>query len=158
LICPEVSSFYKLLGCLILGAMAGYSVTPLPKKLGIEEGSSVLLRLAPAGFEQLLCPLPGAAKVTRAGRERAPFDVIVFSAEKRAVLVRELPRMVAQLKPDGGLWIGWPKKSSGRSTDLEENFVRIVGLEAGLVDNKISAIDETWSGLRFVYRLRDRAE
>jgi hypothetical protein len=136
--------------------MAGYSGTPLPRKLGIKEGSAVLLRLAPEGFERALSPLPAAARLARAGR--MPFDVIVFFAEKRAVLERELPAVVARLKQDGGLWIAWPKKSSGRLTDLEENFVRTAGLGAGLVDNKICAIDETWSGLRFVYRLRDRTE
>ena len=129
--------------------MAGYSGTPLPKKLGIEEGSSVLLRLAPSGFESLLSPLPSTAKVTRTRRARAVFDVIVFFAEKRAVLERKLPGVVAQLKSDGGLWLAWPKKSSGKLTDLEENFVRTAGLGVGLVDNKICAIDETWSGLCF---------
>ena len=136
--------------------MAGYSGTLLPQKLGIKEGSSVLLRLAPPGFERALAPLPAAAKVVRAGQ--APFDVIVFFAEKRTVLLRELPATVAKLKPDGGLWLAWPKKSSGKLTDLEESFVQAAGLGAGLVDNKVCAIDDTWSGLRFVYRLRDRAE
>jgi len=136
--------------------MAGYSGTPLPKKLGIKEGSSVLLRLAPEGFERTLRPLPDAAKVALTGR--TPFDVIVFFAANRATLQRELPGMIGKLKQDGGLWLAWPKKTSGKLTDLEESFVRTSGLAAGLVDNKICAIDETWSGLRFVYRLRDRAE
>ena len=136
--------------------MAGYSGTPLPKKLGIKEGSSVLLRLAPAGFERALTPLPPGAKLSSRGR--GPFDVIVFFAANRTILLRELAGAIAKFTPDGGLWIAWPKKSSGVATDLEENFVRTSGLAAGLVDNKICAIDETWSGLRFVYRLRDRAE
>lgn len=134
--------------------MAGYSGTPLPRKLGIKEGSSVLLRLAPKGFE--LGPLPAGVKPASAGR--GLFDVIVFFAANRTTLLRELPQVIAKLDPDGGLWIGWPKKSSGKMTDLDEAFVRTTGLSAGLVDNKICAIDETWSGLRLVYRLRDRAE
>jgi hypothetical protein len=136
--------------------MAGYSGTPLPKKLGIKEGARVLLRLAPAGFEKTLAPLPPGTKLASAGR--GPFDVIVFFAANRATFLRELPGAIAKLKPNGGLWLAWPKKSSGMATDLEESFVRNSGLAAGLVDNKICAIDETWSGLRFVYRLRDRAE
>jgi len=136
--------------------MVGYSGTPLPKKLGIKEGSMVLLRRAPAGFERTLGPLPDAAKLARSGR--TPFDVIVFFAANRATLRRELRGVIGKLKQDGGLWLAWPKKTSGILTDLEESFVRTSGLEAGLVDNKICAIDETWSGLRFVYRLRDRAE
>lgn len=136
--------------------MAGYSGTPLPQKLGIKPGSSVLLRLAPPSFEALLTPRPAAAKLARAGR--GPFDVIVLFAKNQAALVHELPSAVAKLKPNGGLWVAWPKKASGMLTDLQESFVRTAGLEARLVDNKICAIDETWSGLRFVYRLRDRAE
>jgi len=136
--------------------MAGYSGTPLPTKLGIKPGSSVLLRLAPTPSEALLSPLPAGAKLARAGR--GPFDVIVLFAKDQAALVSELPGAIAKLKPDGGLWVAWPKKTSGTVTDLQEGFVRIAGLEARLVDNKICAIDDTWSGLRFVYRLRDRAE
>ena len=134
--------------------MAGYSGTPLPKKLGIKEGSAVLLRLAPSGFD--LGPLPPGVKPSRAGL--GLFNVIVFFAANRTTLLRELPQVIAKLDPDGGLWIAWPKKSSGKVTDLDEGFVRNTGLAAGLVDNKICAIDETWSGLRLVYRLRDRAE
>ena len=136
--------------------MAGYSSTPLPQKLGIKLGSSVLLRLAPASFEALLAPLPTGAKLSRA--KHGPFDVIVLFAKNQSALMKELSAAVAKLKPDGGLWVAWPKKTSGLSTDLQEGLVRTTGLEARLVDNKICAIDETWSGLRFVYRLRDRAE
>ena len=136
--------------------MAGYSGTPLPQKLGIKPGSSALLRLAPTSFEALLAPVPAGAKLSRAGR--GPFDVIVLFAKNQSALVKELPGAIAKLKPDSGLWVAWPKKTSGMLTDLQEGFVRAAGLEARLVDNKICAIDETWSGLRFVYRLRDRAE
>jgi hypothetical protein len=136
--------------------MVDYSGTLLAKKLGIKEGSTVLLRLAPEDFGRALAPLPTGAKVGRSGR--APADVTVFFAAKRSVLHRDLAGTVAKLKPHGGLWLAWPKKSSGRLTDLEENSVRTAVLAAGLVDNKICAIDDTWSGLCFVYRLRDRAE
>jgi len=136
--------------------MAGYSGTPLPQKLGIKPGSSVLLRLAPLSFEALLTSRPAGAKLARAGR--GPFDVIVLFAKNQSALGKELLTSIAKLKPDGGLWVAWPKKTSGMLTDLQESFVRAAGLEARLVDNKICAIDETWSGLRFVYRLRDRAE
>ncbi|HKA23877.1 MAG TPA: DUF3052 domain-containing protein [Candidatus Eisenbacteria bacterium] len=134
--------------------MAGYSGTPLPQKLGIKPGAAVLLRLAPTGFA--LDPLPPDVKLSR--NARGPFDVIVLFARNRAVLLAELAHAMAKLKPDGGLWVAWPKKASGELTDLQEGTVRTAGLEARLVDNKICAIDETWSGLRFVYRLRDRAE
>src|SRR5262249_5367956 len=143
--CPEVSSFSKYLGCFIFPAMAGYSGTPLPKKLGIKQGARVPLSLGPTGFERALGPLPAAASLVRTGR--ATFDVIVFFAANRTMLERELGGVVAKLKQDGGLWLAWPKKSSGRLTDLEESFVRKAGLAVGLVDNKICAIDESWSGL-----------
>src|SRR5262245_54269383 len=138
----------------MVAAMAGYSGTPLPQKLGIKPGARVLLCLAPKGFDP--GPLPSGAKLFRSGR--GPFDVIVLFAKSQAVLLSELSPLIAQLHVDGGLWVGWPKKASGVSTDLDEGFVRNAGLGLRLVDNKICAIDETWSGLRFVYRLRDRAE
>src|SRR5262245_30755751 len=134
--------------------MAGYSGTPLPKKLGIKAGSRVLLRLAPKDFD--LGDLPDGAMALRSGK--GPFDVIVLFAKNRAALEKELVAQKSQLVVNGGLWVGWPKKASGVPTDLDEGIVRNAGLGVLLVDNKICAIDETWSGLRFVYRLRDRAE
>ena len=134
--------------------MAGYSGTPLPKKLGIKPGSRVLLRLAPKGFDP--GSLPEGAKIVRSGC--GPFDVIVLFAHSRAVLLAELAKQKTQLHVNGGLWVGWPKRASGVFTDLDEGIVRNAGLGVQLVDNKICAIDETWSGLRFVYRLQDRAE
>lgn len=135
--------------------MAGYSVTPLSKKLGIKEGSVVSLVAAPAGFATgTLGALPGAARFAGAGE--GSVDVIVFFVEWMAELESGFAREAARLRPAGGLWIAWPKWASGRPTDLSENLIRDVGLLAGLVDNKVCAIDDTWSGLRFVYRLADR--
>jgi hypothetical protein len=134
------------------GPPAGYSGTPLPRKLGIKEGHRVLLAGAPAGFD--LSPLPGIDLHRRAGA--SPYDVILaFAADRRSLDRRFLP-LSERLASNGGLWIAWPKRSSEVATDLDENIVRDVGLAAGLVDNKVCAIDTTWSGLRFVIRLRDR--
>jgi hypothetical protein len=131
---------------------AGYSGTPLPKKLGIKEGHRVGLVSAPADFE--LQGLPDGVKLVR--RAQGRFDVIVFFTKREADLGRRLPRLKKLLVSNGGLWIGWPKKSSGVATDLAFDVVQRIGLDIGLVDNKVCAIDETWSGLRFVYRLEDR--
>jgi hypothetical protein len=131
---------------------AGYSGTPLPRKLGIKEGHRVLLAAAPDGFD--LGPLPGVTVQRRA--TGSAYDVIVvFTPDRRALEKRFVP-LTARLVSNGGLWVAWPKRSSGLATDLDENVVRDVGLAAGLVDNKVCAIDATWSGLRFVVRLRDR--
>jgi hypothetical protein len=133
---------------------AGYSGTPLPRKLAIKPGARVALLGAPAGFEQTLGELPDGVTILRSAR--GPLDVIVSFQTQRADLERRLPPLRAALDPAGGLWIAWPKRASGVATDLTENVVRELGLAAGLVDNKVCAIDEVWSGLRFVYRLRDR--
>ncbi|HEX8771678.1 MAG TPA: DUF3052 domain-containing protein [Acidimicrobiales bacterium] len=135
--------------------MAGYSGTPLSKKLGIKEGADVVLVGAPDGFELDLAPLPGGVTVRRslAGRD---LDVVVLFVTVRVDLERRFPTAARSLQPAGGLWVAWPKRSSGQPTDLTENVVREVGLGAGLVDNKVCAIDEVWSGLRFVIRLADR--
>ncbi len=109
---------------------------------------------APPDFDATLGELPPGVEVRR--RARHPLDVIVAFSERRATLVRRLPALRAALDPAGGLWIAWPKGSSGLDTDLSDSVVRELGLDAGLVDNKVCAIDQTWSGLRFVYRLRDR--
>jgi hypothetical protein len=133
---------------------AGYSGTPLPKKLGIKEGSLVALIGAPAGFDEALGELPHAVEIRR--QARGPLDVIVFFTTRRAELARRFPTLGRALAPAGGLWIAWPKKSSGVATDLVFLDVQEVGLAAGLVDNKVCAIDEVWSGVRFVIRLKDR--
>ncbi len=137
------------------GGTAGYSGTPLPRKLGIKPGARVGLIGAPAGFDSTLGDLPdGVAVRRRLGRE--PFDVIVAFFSRRSTLERRLAGLSAALDPAGGLWIAWPKRASGVTTDVTEDVVRDLGLAAGLVDNKVCAIDQIWSGLRLVYRLRDR--
>lgn len=136
--------------------MAGYSGTPLVKKLGIKEDHRVGLAGAPAGFERTLGSLPAGAMLENDGAGKGSFNVIVFFAKDLTTLKKSFVKLARRLEPDGGLWVGWPKKASRVPTDLDENIVRDVGLAAGLVDNKVCAIDETWSGLRFVVRLRDR--
>ena len=133
---------------------AGYSGTPLPRKLGIRPGARVALIGAPDGFDTVLGAVPDGVDVRT--RLRGRFDVIVAFATRRAVLVRRLEALTGALEPDGGLWLAWPKRSSGVATDLAETEVRALGLGTGLVDNKVCAIDQTWSGLRFVYRVADR--
>lgn len=128
---------------------------PLARKLGVHEGDRLALLGAPDGFSVVLNELPDGTTVShRLGS--GLYDVIVCFAGRRWQLSRRLPRLPAALAPDGGLWLAWPKRSSGLATDLSDHVVRELGLAAGLVDNKVCAIDQTWSGLRFVYRLADR--
>jgi len=136
--------------------MAGYSGTPLPQKLGIKVGARVGLIAAPAGFERTLGALPLGAKASDGARGASPLDVIVCFAGSRAELARLVPKAQARLDPNGGLWVCWPKKASGVATDLTETDVRTLGLKLGLVDNKVCAVDEVWSGLRLVVRVSDR--
>jgi hypothetical protein len=135
-------------------ASAGYSGTPLPRKLGIRAGARVALIAAPENIAAVLGELPDGARVHT--RLRGRFDVIVAFATRRGVLERRLPALRGALEPAGGLWLAWPKRASGVATDLGDDEVRALGLATGLVDNKVCAIDETWSGLRFVYRRADR--
>jgi len=137
-------------------ASAGYSGTPLVRKLGIKPDARLGLIGAPEGFDATLGELPPGVHVRRRLGGRASFDVIVAFHTRRADLERRLPALAAALDPAGGLWLAWPKRASGVSTDLTDNVVRGLGLRAGLVDNKVCAIDHVWSGLRLVYRLRDR--
>jgi hypothetical protein len=135
--------------------MAGYSGTPLPRKLGIKPGHRVLALGAPGGFvEDTLGPLPDGATVGRQGRGTA--DVIVSFHDRRADLARRMPKLRALMDPAAGLWIAWPKRASKVPTDLTEDVVRELALGNRLVDNKVCAIDDTWSGLRLVIRLVDR--
>ena len=133
---------------------AGYSGTPLVRKLGIKPGARLALINPPDGFDDTLGELPDG--VTMKSRLRAPNDVIVSFHTDAPELERRLPALRRALDVDGGLWLAWPKRSSGIATDLSDGEVRRLGLAAGLVDNKVCAIDATWSGLRFVYRLADR--
>jgi hypothetical protein len=130
--------------------------SPLPRKLGIKEGARVTLVHAPAGFDRALEPLPDGVTVgSRVGRS---LDVIVFFTKRRADLARRFERLAASLDSAGGLWIAWPKKASGVATDLDQAVVMEIGLATGLVDNKVCALDDTWSGLRFVVRKANRAD
>lgn len=133
---------------------SGYSGTPLPKKLGIKEGHAVAFVGSPEGFRSTLGELPAGVRVK--AQARGPLDVIVLFSIRRSDLERRFSRLARTLDPAGGLWIAWPKKSSGVATDLTFESVQAIGLDEGLVDNKVAAIDETWSGLRFVRRTADR--
>lgn len=133
----------------IPGATAGYSGTPLPKKLGIKEGSGIILVNAPARFERKLEPLPeGAEFVDHAASAR----VAVLFAGAQTELARDFRGLAKALPEKTALWIAWQKKASGVKTDLTENVVRDFGIDAGWVDYKVCAIDETWSGLCFARR------
>jgi hypothetical protein len=134
--------------------VAGYSGTPLPKKLGIKEGHRVAVLRAPAGLHNFLRPLPDG--VALRDRARGPLDVVLYFVTRRAELERRLDRLAASLDPAGGLWVAWPKRASSIDTDVTEDVVREVALPRGLVDNKVCAIDDVWSGLRLVIRLEDR--
>jgi hypothetical protein len=134
---------------------AGYSGTPLLQKLGIKDGHRVALLDAPRNLPEALAPVKASA-VLKAKPGAGPFDVIVLFAERRAALEPKFREAARALDPAGGLWVAWPKRASGVPTDLTEDVVREVALAAGLVDNKVCAIDEVWSGLRCVYRVKDR--
>jgi hypothetical protein len=128
------------------------SGTPLPKKLGIKPGHRLLLLSTPEGFA--LGELPDDVQVARQTRGKA--DVIVSFHTERAELARRMPKLRAAMQPAAGLWIAWPKRASRVPTDLTEDVVRKLALANKLVDNKVAALDEKWSGLRLVIRLRDR--
>jgi hypothetical protein len=135
--------------------VAGYSGTPLPKKLGIKEGHRLTLLGAPADFLDTLGELPPGVQIAKK-IGKAPSDVIVAFVKSKADFLAVFPKAQDNLQKTGGLWFAWPKKSSGVKTDLTEDVIRDHALAAGLVDNKVCAIDETWSGLRIVVRVKDR--
>jgi hypothetical protein len=134
--------------------MAGYSGTPLAKKLGIKDGHTVATLSAPSGFDATLQPMPPGSRVVR--DLRAHRDVVVAFFTSRAAFEGKLAALTKAIFPDGGLWIAWPKKASKVPTDITEDVVRAVALPTGLVDNKVCAIDDVWSGLRLVVRLENR--
>ncbi|MDE2836197.1 MAG: DUF3052 domain-containing protein [Chloroflexota bacterium] len=135
--------------------MAGYSGTPLPRKLGIKAGATLAIEGAPAGFDATLGELPDG--VTRADDGEAGVDVLLAFHVSRHALESMFIDQACRIAPDGGYWIAWPKRASGVPTDITEDVLREVILPAGLVDNKVCAIDDTWSGLRFVVRKERRA-
>jgi hypothetical protein len=134
--------------------MAGYSGTPLPKKLGIKESHRIAIVNGPHGFSDVLGELPGDVEIVNG--LRAPLDLIICFVKSEKELISQFEKLAAKLSPAGMLWIAWPKKASGVPTDVSDTVVRGIGLAAGLVDNKVCAIDEIWSGLRFVIRIKDR--
>jgi hypothetical protein len=135
--------------------MAGYSGTPLAKKLGLKDGFRIWFVNAPENFEREL-EIP--AEVGIISSKAKPLDLILLFTKSEARLRKDFSVLAQKLSPNGMLWISWPKKASGVATDLNENLVRQIGLDAGLVDVKICAINDVWSGLKFVYRLRDRGQ
>ncbi len=134
--------------------MAGYSPRPLIEKLGIKSGVTLVILNAPPGYLTTLAPLPEGVRVVT--QLRGPLDVIHVFATRREELAARMPSLKQALDPSGMLWISWPKGASKQPTDLNENVMREIGLRHGLVDVKVCAIDDTWSGLKVVYRLRDR--
>ena len=136
--------------------MAGYSETPLPQKLGVKPGHRVAAIGVPRSAMPVIAEIAATSPVALKFSGGAPYNVILLFCDRRIDLANGFPKAAARLAADGGLWVAWPKKSSGVETDLTETEVRNLGLSEGLVDNKVCAIDETWSGLRFVVRLKDR--
>jgi len=134
--------------------MAGYSSTPLPKKLGIKEQSRIAFVNAPKDFAAYLGPIPESAEIVK--RLTKPLDIILLFVSTERALAKDFAKLTEKLATNGMIWVAWPKKSSGVATDLSFERVQRTGLDAGLVDVKICAIDETWSGLKFVFRLKDR--
>ena len=136
---------------------AGYSGTPLPKKLGIKPGHRIRLVGAPEGFGRTLGELPEPVETVSADDDReAPLDLVLFFTDSAEALRARFDALAASLVPAGMLWVAWPKKASKVPTDLTEDGVRRIALERGMVDVKVCAIDATWSGLKLVYRLADR--
>ena len=133
-----------------------YSGTPLPKKLGIKEGSRVFVVDPPDGFDRLLTPMPVGA--TLLAKVAKALDVGVLFASEQAELIRWFDRLVAALDTAGRLWVAWPKKASKVATDIDFGFAQGIGLDAGLVDNKSASITDVFQGLQFVYRVKDRPE
>jgi len=134
--------------------MAGYSGTPLAKKLGVKDNFRLMFINAPEGFQKELGQLPIGVEITT--RSNKPFNLIVLFAKSERTLKKDFPKVAGKIARDGMIWVAWPKKSSGVSSDLSFDTVQTVGLSAGLVDVKICAVNEIWSGLKFVYRLKDR--
>ncbi len=134
--------------------MAGYSGTPLARKLGIASGARVALVAAPPAFDQAIDGLPQGVVFVQPSD--SDIDIAILFVTERTALQARFAAIAAALRPAGGLWIAWPKRASRVPTDITEDVLREVILPSGLVDSKVCAIDETWSGLRFVRRLKDR--
>jgi hypothetical protein len=136
--------------------MVGYSGTPLAKKLGIKSGTNVVVRGAPMAYEQLLDPMPDGVNVQRAVDSST--DVVHLFSTSKAELADELGRSSRQLRPNAAIWVSWPKKASKVPTDITEDVVRELAFPLGLVDIKVCAVDEVWSGLKLVIRKEHRPD
>ena len=134
--------------------MAGYSGRTLVDKLGIKPRTRIAIINPPRGFRATLGKLPAGVTVT--SRVSGAYPFMHFFTRDRAVLEKQIPRLLRALMPDGALWISWPKRSSGVATDITEDVVRAVALPTGLVDVKVAAVDDVWSGLKLVRRLNNR--
>ncbi len=134
--------------------MPGYSGTPLPKKLGIKPGFRVQFVDLPSDVRAELCTELAACEVV--SDRKTPLDFAMVFTKSETHLIKEFERIAKRLAPTGMLWVSWPKKSSGVVTDLDDNVVREIGLAAGLVDVKVCAVTDVWSGLKFVRRVKDR--
>lgn len=132
----------------------GYSGKALGQKLGIKSWTRVKTRNAPANYQQLLAPLPNGVQLS--SRLRRPVDLVHIFSIARAQLVAELRRALDEIEQDGAVWVSWPKKASGVRTDITEDVIREVAFPLGLVDVKVCAVDETWSGLKLVIRKANR--
>ena len=134
--------------------MAGYSGKPLVAKLGIKPDTRIAILRAPKGYDRVLGKLP--PRVTRRPSIVGPLDFVQFFTNEKRELERRFAALARSLAPAGMLWISWPKQASGVATDLTEDMIRAIGLAHGLVDVKVAAVDDVWSGLKFVRRLKDR--
>jgi len=134
--------------------MAGYSSRSLVDKLGIKPGTRIAILNAPRGYRATLQPLPPGVRITVTARGSLPF--IHFFTKSRRAFESKLPGLLRALTPDGALWVSWPKRVSGVATDMTEDVVRAVAVPTGLVDVKVAAVDDVWSGLKLVRRLKLR--
>jgi hypothetical protein len=133
--------------------VAGYSKRSLVDKLGIKDGAKIVILNAPRGYERTLGTLP---HVSRRSRVAGRLDFVQFFSTERQELERRFAALARALAPAGMLWISWPKRASGVATDRSEDVIRVIGLAHGLVDVKCAAVDNVWSGLKFVRRIKDR--
>jgi len=134
--------------------MAGYSGTPLAKKLGIKPGHRLAVSGAPTNYAQLVAPLPEGVRFERG--PSADTDIVHVFASERATLTKALRGLVTKMKPEAAIWVSWPKKAAKVETDITEDTIREIALPMGLVDIKVCAVDETWSGLKLVLRKERR--
>lgn len=136
-------------------ATVGYSGTPLVKKLGIKPGHTIRVKFEPEEYWDWISPLPEAVVVLSRSKKEG-VDFIHLFVKSKTVFQKDFLKLKSELKKDGMLWVSWPKKSSKVESDLDETIIRNYGLQKGLVDVKVCAVSEIWSGLKFMYRIKDR--